>query len=84
MKVVAKLQAITVAILVTVLLGLGTDRAVAASSAGCDGGGFTVLGLSGSRKAIVPAKRVGSIFLVKGKYVEFSVDSSRSESGTGR
>jgi hypothetical protein len=76
MKVVAKSQAIIVAILVTVLLGLGTGRAVAASSAGCDGGGFTVLGLSGSRKAIVPATRVGSIFLVKGKYVEFSVSSS--------
>jgi hypothetical protein len=64
------------AILVAVLLGVGADRAVAASSAGCDGGGFSVLGLSGSGKAIVPASRLGESFLVKGKYVEFSVDSA--------
>jgi hypothetical protein len=62
--------------LASVLLGLGADRAVAASSAGCDGGGFSLLGLSGSRKAIVPASGLGSQFLVKGKYVEFLVDSS--------
>ena len=65
-----------VATAVVVLLGLGADRAVAASSAGCDGGGFTLLGLSGKRKTLVAASSLGSSFLVKGKYVEFSVDSS--------
>jgi hypothetical protein len=64
------------AMLVSVLLGVGADRAVAASSAGCDGGGFSLLGLSGDRKAIVPASRLGGRFLVQGKYVEFTVDSS--------
>ena len=61
---------------VVLLLGLGADRVVAASSAGCDGGGFSLLGLSGKQKTLVAAGRVGNNFLVKGKYVEFSVDSS--------
>ena len=50
--------------------------AFAASSAGCDGGGFSVLGLSGDQKTTVPAGTVGSKFLVKGKYVVFTVDSA--------
>jgi hypothetical protein len=50
--------------------------AFAASSAGCDGGGFSVLGISGSQKTTVPAGTVGSRFLVKGKYVVFMVDSA--------
>jgi hypothetical protein len=61
---------------VVLLLGLGADRVVAASSAGCDGGGFSLLGLSGKQKTLVAAGRVGNNFLVKGKYVEFSVDAS--------
>ena len=50
--------------------------ALGASSAGCDGGGFSVLGISGRQKARVPASGVGGSFLVKGKYVVFTVDSA--------
>jgi len=50
--------------------------ALAASSAGCDGGGFSVLGVSGSQKSTVPAGSLASSFLVKGKYVVFIVDSA--------
>jgi len=49
--------------------------AFAASSAGCAGGGFSLLGLSGDQRAIVAASNVEGAFLVKGKYVEFTVDS---------
>jgi len=52
------------------------EVALAASSAGCDGGGFSVLGISGTQKTTVPARSVGDRFLVKGKYVVFTVDSA--------
>src|SRR6266446_7141847 len=52
------------------------EVALAASSAGCDGGGFSVLGISGTQKTTVPARSVGDRFLVKGKYVVFTVDAS--------
>jgi hypothetical protein len=58
------------------LIIISPQRAFAASSAGCVGGGFSLLGLSGNQKAIVPAASVGSTFLVKGLYVEFSVDAA--------
>src|SRR3981189_1110264 len=48
----------------------------AASSAACQGGGFSLLGLSGDQKRIVLATDVGNTFLVKGKYVEFTVDAA--------
>jgi hypothetical protein len=57
--------------LLTVLSGqafAGSDK--------CAGGGFTVLGLSGKQKKTIPASSVGSSFLVKGKYVEFTVDAA--------
>src|SRR5713101_4160087 len=54
---------------------LAPHRAFAASSKGCVGGGFSLLGLSGDLKALVRASQVGATFLVKGKYVEFTVDS---------
>src|SRR5713101_9029829 len=54
---------------------LAPHRAFAASSKGCVGGGFSLLGLSGDLKAIVRASQVGTTFLVKGKYVEFTVDA---------
>jgi hypothetical protein len=51
--------------------------ASAASSAGCDGGGFAILQLSGEQKDItVPAASLPPTFLVKGKYVEFTVDAA--------
>src|ERR1700687_5907078 len=46
-----------------------------ASSDGCRDGGFSVLGLAGDQKRIVPAGKVPSTFLVKGRYVEFTVDA---------
>jgi hypothetical protein len=50
--------------------------AIAASSKGCEGGGFSVLGVSGDRVSrIIPAAQVPMQFLVKGRYVEFSVDA---------
>jgi len=53
-----------------VLAGQGN----AASSSGCEGGGFTVLGLRGTDvKTNVPAAGLPATFLVKGKYVEFTV-----------
>jgi len=58
------------------LLTLMAVPGFAASSAGCDGGGFSLLGLSGDQRTIVLAPNVGSSFLVKGKYVEFTVDGS--------
>jgi hypothetical protein len=54
---------------------LAPQAALAASSAGCAGGGFALLGLSGDQRTIVPAGKVGAAFLVKGKYVEFTVES---------
>jgi hypothetical protein len=60
------------------MLGLASavllaGRGNAASSSGCEGGGFSVLGLSGDVKTNVPAAGLPSTFLVKGKYVEFIV-----------
>jgi len=51
------------------------EVALAASSASCVGGGFSVLGLSGDGKIKVAANSVGRSFLVKGRYVLFTVDS---------
>jgi hypothetical protein len=52
---------------------LAPQRAFAASSKGCVDGGFALLGLSGDQKTIVRASEVGATFLVKGKYIEFTV-----------
>jgi len=60
---------------VALLMMTAVDRSFAAASAGCDGGGFTVLELSGDQRVTVPAGSVPSSFLVKGKYVEFTVDA---------
>jgi hypothetical protein len=51
-----------------------TSTAHAASSKGCEGGGFSVLGFSGQVKTIVPATSLGARFLVKGMYIEYTVD----------
>src|SRR6266403_758504 len=52
------------------------EVAFAASSAGCNRNGFSVLGVSGKQKTTVAASRVGDSFLVKGKYVVFTVDAA--------
>jgi hypothetical protein len=58
------------------LLTLATGRSFAASSRGCVGGGFTFLGLSGDQRGSIPGGGVPASFLVKGKYVEFTVDAA--------
>ena len=51
--------------------------APAASSKGCEGGGFAILQLTGDQKdTTVSAASLPSTFLVKGKYVEFTVDAA--------
>lgn len=59
------------------LLGvLAAGGAQAASSEGCEGGGFTVLGKSGTQDSTVPASQVAATFAVVGKYVRFQVDAA--------
>ena len=61
-------------------LGLAADRAAAAASAGCDGGGYSLVlpggKISGDQKRAVPASALGTSFLVQGRYVEFTVLSA--------
>ncbi len=64
------------AAVLALLMMAAVDRACAAASAGCTGGGFTLLGLSGNQRGSVPAGSVPGSFLVKGKYVEFTVDAA--------
>lgn len=64
------------AVFVLSLLALGCVRASAATSKACEGGGFTVLGYSGKADAKIPASSLGSSFLVRGKYVQFTVDTA--------
>lgn len=60
------------------MIGLGalTHDARAASSEGCEGGGFTVLGRTSPQDATLRAATLGSSFRVQGKYVGFDVDSA--------
>jgi len=58
----------------TLLALAAPGSAQAATSAACKGGGFSVLGRSGDVKWDVPASKLKAPFLVKGKYVEFTVD----------
>ena len=56
-------------VLVAATLGLMADRVAAASSAGCDGGGYSLVlpggtTVRGDQKATVPAAELGSSFLV--------------------
>jgi hypothetical protein len=55
---------------------LSAQYAHAADSAGCDGGGFTVLGKSGAKTVSVAAGSVPSSFRVQGRYVQFDVDAA--------
>ena len=63
-------------VLVAIPMLLASPAARAASSKGCEGGGFRVLSLSGDRDTTVPAASVGASFLVQGKYVQFEVDAA--------
>jgi hypothetical protein len=56
-------------------------RLDAASSAGCEGGGFSIVLpggdiISGDQETEVPASSLGTTFLVRGRYVEFEVVSA--------
>jgi len=55
---------------------VAAPSAFAADSAGCEGGGFTVLGKSGAQTASVAAGSVASVFRVQGRYVQFDVDAA--------
>lgn len=48
----------------------------AASSKGCEGGGFKVLNLSAPQDTNVPAAAVTASFRVQGKYIQFDVDGA--------
>lgn len=55
---------------------LSAQHAYAASSSGCENGGFTVLGKSGSQTVSVAPGSVASTFRVQGRYVQFDVDAA--------
>jgi hypothetical protein len=55
---------------------VSAPSAFAADSAGCEGGGFTVLGKSGSQTVSVAPGGVASVFRVQGRYVGFDVDAA--------
>jgi hypothetical protein len=57
--------------------GLG-GQASAASSDGCEGGGFTVLGRRGPQDLTIAANNLGAgeLITVRGKYVEFDIDKT--------
>jgi hypothetical protein len=58
------------------LASLLSAPSFAASSAGCEGGGFTVLGRSGEVEADIPSAGLPARFRVQGKYVQFDVVSA--------
>jgi hypothetical protein len=51
-------------------------QASAASSEGCEGGGFTVLGMRGPQDRLIGpnALGAGNVITVRGKYVQFDID----------
>jgi hypothetical protein len=65
-----------IAMLVVLPLTLAAGRADAATAAGCEGGGFIVLGRSAPQDSTVPARALGASFRVQGRYVQFDVDSA--------
>lgn len=63
--------------LIALLLAAGlAGQAHAASTEGCEGGGFTVLGLRGAQERTIPAGALGAgdVIAVRGKYVQFDID----------
>jgi hypothetical protein len=71
------------ALFALVPLALLSGRADAASSKGCEGGAFQIVTaggvVSGPLVGTTPAASLGTQFLVKGKYVEFTVVSATFE-----
>lgn len=60
----------------TVLAAAAAVPALAATSAACSGGGFSALGKSGKTKFELSGSQIPASFTVKGRYVEFTVDSA--------
>lgn len=58
------------------LLSGVAGQAQAASSDGCEGGGFTVLGMKAPQDRMVAANALGAgdVITVRGKYVQFDID----------
>jgi hypothetical protein len=63
-------------LLALAVVGVLPGKGRAATSGGCVGGGFSALGLSGKQDVTIPAGQLPPTFLVKGKYVEFTIVSS--------
>ena len=65
-------------LLALLLLSGLAGHAGAAPSAGCEGGGFTVLGMSGAQDRTIAAENLGAgnRIAVRGKYVEFDIDKT--------
>ena len=65
-------------LLALLLLSGLAGQAGAAPSEGCEGGGFTVLGLSGPQDRTIAANDLGAgeRIAVRGKYVEFDIDKT--------
>lgn len=63
------------ALFMAATLAVMSGQALAASSKGCVNGGFTVLGLSGKQDRKFNTGIPGT-FLVKGRYVEFTIDAA--------
>jgi hypothetical protein len=69
------------AALAAVFLFLPAEEAQAASSAGCEGGGYTITQLTdgttvGDGDTTIPASNLGATFFVDGRYNEFFIVSS--------
>lgn len=62
--------------LTALALTAATQSSLAADSAGCEGGGFNVMGISGSQTVKVAANMVPGAVRVQGKYVQFDVDTA--------
>ena len=64
------------ALLALLLLSGFAGEARAASSDGCEGGGFTVLGLRAPQDRTLPSTALGNgdVISVRGKYVQFDID----------
>lgn len=56
-------------------LAISNNPAFAADSAGCEGGGFTVMSYTGKQDRKIAPSSVPATFLVRGRYVEFTVDA---------
>jgi hypothetical protein len=57
-------------------MAFSAQYAVAADSAGCEKGGFTTLGRTGTQAVNIAPGSVTSVFRVQGKYVQFDVDAA--------